>query len=244
METVPYQIESGLTSPVETSESEARAGSSGTRGTTLDWGLVPYQEAQNRQLALVADRIAGRVGDTLVFTHHPPVFTLGVRKGAGANLVWNAESLARRGVEVVETRRGGDVTCHSPGQMVGYPIVSLAGRRDLHGYLRLLEDVLIACLGELGLESDRREGMTGVWCGRRKVAAIGVAVRRWVTYHGFALNVENDLDFFNGIIPCGIAAAEGSVTSVSKELGRPVSREKLTPALTRLFWQHLRDFGL
>ena len=143
---------------------------------------------------------------------HAPVFTQGV---AG-----RAQHLLNPGaIPVVQTNRGGQVTYHGPGQLVGYPIVSLATRKDLHAYLRFLEQVLINAVGSLGLTATRRPGLTGIWIGPRKVAALGVAVRRWITYHGFALNVNAHLPHFAGIVPCGIAATEGPVTSLHAELG-------------------------
>lgn len=189
----------------------------------LDWGRTEYRAAWDRQSSLVARRIAGEIGDTLVFTEHDPVFTLGLRTGADAHLVWNAEKLSREGITVVKTNRGGDITYHGPGQIVGYPIVSLAPHKDLHAYLRLLEQVVIDALATLGLPATRRDGLTGIWIGRRKIAAIGVAVRRWIAYHGFALNVDPQLAHFGGIVPCGIGAAEGTVTSLRAELGREVA---------------------
>ena len=158
-----------------------------------DWGLVPYAEALARQEALVERRWRGEVGDTLVLTEHPPVFTLGTRPGAEANLRWSEQERSGHGVELFRLRRGGDVTAHGPGQIVGYPIVDLSGKRDLHRFMRDLEEGLIRAVGCLGLAASRRPGLTGVWIGTRKVAAIGVAVRHWVSWHGFALNVNNDL---------------------------------------------------
>lgn len=191
--------------------------------TVLDWGRSAYADALARQIALVEQRIAGTIGDTLVFTEHEPVFTLGMRAGADAHLLWDADRLAREGIATAKTNRGGDITYHGPGQIVGYAFVSLEGRRDLHAYLRFLEDVLIHAVGRFGLTADRREGKTGIWIGRRKVAAIGVAVRRWVTYHGFALNVNPDLAHFEGIVPCGITAADGTVTSLAAEQRDPIA---------------------
>ena len=204
---------------------------------TLDWGRTEYRVAYDRQVALVAQRIAGEIGDTLVFTEHEPVFTLGMRRGSENNLVWNSEQLARTGVAVEKTNRGGDITYHGPGQIVGYPIVSLSAHQDLHAYLRLLEQVIINTLGCFGLASDRREGKTGIWLGPRKIAAIGVAVRRWVTYHGFALNVDPDLSHFGGIVPCGINASEGTVTSMRVELGHTIDPDEVKRVLAREF-QH------
>jgi lipoyl(octanoyl) transferase len=155
----------------------------------------------------------------LVFTEHNPVFTIGARRAAQEHVLWDAKTLAARGIEVVETNRGGDVTYHGPGQIVGYTIVGLEPRCDLHAYLRMLEQTLINALGSLGLATARRAGQTGVWVGKRKIAALGVAVRSWIAWHGFALNVDGDLGPFAGIVPCGITPDQGSVTSLANELG-------------------------
>lgn len=208
----------------------------------LDWGRTRYEPAWRRQEILVAQRMAGEIGDTLVFTEHEPVFTIGLRSGAESNLVWAAEELAARRIEVVKTNRGGDVTYHGPGQIVGYPIVSLERRKDLHAYLRLLEQVMINAVGCFGLAASRREGKTGIWLGTRKVAAIGVAVRRWVTYHGFALNVNPDLAHFGGIIPCGIRATDGTVTSLQAELGRELDLNEVKKVLADQFWSNWPNF--
>lgn len=201
----------------------------------LDWGRTRYADAWRRQEGLVRKRIAGKIPDTLVFTEHSPVFTVGLRAGANAHLLWNDAQLAANGIEVANTNRGGDITYHGPGQLVGYPILSIDSHRDLHAYLRFLEDVLIKTLGSLGLAADRREGKTGIWLGTRKIAAIGVAVRRWVTYHGFALNVHPNLAHFAGIVPCGIAPSEGTVTSVEVELGRAVYLDEVKRILVAEF---------
>jgi lipoyl(octanoyl) transferase len=211
---------------------------------TLDWGRTRYADALRAQEELVARRIAGEIGDTLVFTEHEPVFTVGLRAGADAHLLWPTDRLAREGIEVTQTNRGGDITYHGPGQLVGYPIVSLAPHKDLHAYLRFLEQVLINTLAHLGLPTaTRRDGLTGIWLGTRKIAALGVAVRRWVTYHGFALNVAPDLAHFGGIVPCGIASADGTVTSLAAELGTAPDLALVKTALAREFWallpQHL-----
>jgi lipoyl(octanoyl) transferase len=215
---------------------------SSTSLSVLDWGRTRYEPAWNEQNELVARRIAGEIGDTLVFTEHEPVFTLGLRSGADAHLVWNAERLSREGIEVVKTNRGGDITYHGPGQIVGYPIISLERRKDLHAYLRLLEEVLIRSVGALGLAAHRRDGKTGIWLGTRKVAAIGVAVRRWVTYHGFALNVNANLNHFQGIVPCGIQATDGTVTSLEAELRRPLPLEEVKTVLAKEFRELLPEF--
>jgi lipoyl(octanoyl) transferase len=205
----------------------------------LDWGRTRHADATARQLALVEDRIAGKTGDTLVFTEHEPVYTLGLRAGAAAHLLWDDAERARRGIGLEQTGRGGDITYHGPGQIVGYPIVSLARSRDLHAYLRFLEQVVIDALAELGLAGSRREGLTGIWIGPRKIAAIGVAARRWITYHGFALNLDPDLTPFSGIVPCGIPSAQGTVTSVAAELGRAPEAAKVKGLLADAFWRGL-----
>lgn len=206
-------------------------------GSTVDWGRTRHAAAFQEQEKLLARRIAGEAPDTLVFTEHEPVFTMGMRSGSDAHLVWGGERLATEGIEVLRTNRGGDITYHGPGQLVGYPIVSLEARRDLHAYLRFLEQVLINTLARLDLpQATRREGLTGIWLGSRKVAAIGVAVKRWVAYHGFALNVNPNLAHFGGIVPCGIAASDGTVTSLAAELRRPVDIAEVKPILAREFW--------
>lgn len=172
---------------------------------TLDirWlGRRPHQEIWELQLALVAAIAAGEAPDTLLLVEHDPVITLGRRRGAAENV------LDAGGLPVVATERGGDATYHGPGQLVGYPLLALAeGERDLHAYLRSLEAVLIDVLGARGLAAGRLPGQTGVWVQGRKLASVGVAVRRWVTYHGFALNVSTDLAPFHRMHPCGLPAA-------------------------------------
>ncbi|MFI5356983.1 MAG: lipoyl(octanoyl) transferase LipB [Opitutales bacterium] len=201
----------------------------------LDWGRTGYDDAFRRQEALLARRIAGEIGDTLALTEHEPVFTTGLRSGAEQHLVWSEGQRAAAGVSVARTNRGGDVTYHGPGQIVGYPIVSLAARRDLHAYLRFLEEVLIGSVGAFGLAATRRDGLTGIWLGHRKVAAIGVAVKRWVAWHGFALNVNPNLEHFTGIVPCGIAAADGTVTSLQAELGHAPDLAEVKTVLAHEF---------
>lgn len=206
-----------------------------------DWGRTDYRAALARQLELVAARKAGGAPDTLVFTEHNPVFTLGARPGAEKHVLWDAKALAKNNIAVVETSRGGDVTYHGPGQIVGYPIVSLDPRRDLHEYLRVLEQTLINALGSLGLATARRAGQTGVWVGKRKIAAIGVAVRSWVSWHGFALNVDGDLAPFTGIVPCGLGPEIGEVTSLERELGAKnlPPKAEIKTVLAAEFWvQH------
>ena len=165
-------------------------------------GRVAYADAHARMTALLADRIADRAPDTLILCEHDPVYTLGRRRGAADNV------LDPGGADVVEVERGGDATFHGPGQLVGYPIVALPPRRhDLHAALRGLEDVLIATLGRLGVAGGRDPRNTGVWVDGRKLGAIGIACRRWVLWHGFALNVDVDLGWFRRMNPCGLDPA-------------------------------------
>jgi lipoyl(octanoyl) transferase len=185
-------------------------------------GRVPYAEALALQRTLVADRQAGGVGDLLILLEHPHVLTLGVRGDGGrSHIVASADLLAARGVEVHETGRGGDITYHGPGQVVGYPIVDLKPDRcDVHRYVRDLEEVLIRTAADYGIEARRVPGLTGVWVGDEKLAAIGVRIARWVTSHGFAMNVSTDLEYFRLIVPCGIA--DRGVTSLARLLDRAI----------------------
>ena len=201
----------------------------------LDWGHTRYRDATQRQLEQVEQRLTGTVGDALIFTEHEPVYTVGRRQGAEVHLLWNETQRRDAGVELETTNRGGDITYHGPGQIVGYPIVDLSSRRDLHAYLRCLEQVLIDTVAEFGVSAERRPGLTGIWVEDRKLAAIGVAVRRWIAYHGFALNVAPDLRHFEGIVPCGIQSTQGTVTSLARELGRPVALEQVKPMLAERF---------
>ena len=181
-------------------------------------GLVPYARALELQRAVARARISGAVShDVLLLLEHPPVVTLG-RSAKAQHLVATPDMLAERGVELFEAERGGDVTFHGPGQLVGYPIVNLRGhKQDLHWYLRQVEAVLMRALQSIGVEAERSEGRTGVWTGGRKIASIGVHARDWVTWHGFALNVSNDLSYFDLIVPCGLSGV--TMTSIARELG-------------------------
>jgi len=176
-------------------------------------GTVPYAEALDWQRELAEDRIAGRLPhDVLLLLEHPPVVTLG-RNSQPRHVLQPA------GIDVFEVERGGDVTFHGPGQLVGYPILDLrAYKQDLHWYLRTLEQALIEALGVLGILAERNPGFTGVWTRGKKIASIGIHVKQWVTWHGFALNVTTDLTHFDRIVPCGIQGVE--MTSVEREAGR------------------------
>ena len=185
-----------------------------------DLGLIPYAEALALQSDLVGRRRTGDIPDQLLLLQHPHVITLGT--AASRSHVLADESRRRElGIDLVDVGRGGDVTYHGPGQLVGYPILDLKpDRKDVHQYLRDLEAVLVHTLDEVGIRGEPLPNLTGVWVDGRKIAAIGVRISSgWITSHGFALNVSNDLSFFETIVPCGIQ--DVSVTSVSQELGRP-----------------------
>ena len=189
-------------------------------------GRVPYERVLERQHALVERRARGEIGDRLLLLEHPPVVTVG--RGA------RPADVAGVSAPVVEVERGGEATWHGPGQIVGYPILRLEGReRDLHLHLRRLEETLIRALSDFGLEAGRRPPHTGVWTAGGKVASIGVAVRRWVTFHGFALNVDCDLSAFASFRPCGLDARV--MTSVARELGAAPDRAALEDAVVRRF---------
>jgi lipoyl(octanoyl) transferase len=192
----------------------------------LDLGTMSYREVWTKQLALVEQRQVGAVRDTLVLVEHPHVFTLGRRREAAANV------LAPGDVEVIEIERGGDVTYHGPGQLVAYPIVLLGdGERDLHRYLRNLEEGVIATCARFGLVADRELGKTGVWCGppdvRRKLCSMGIACRKWVTFHGLALNVTTDLSYFGRINPCGFESIVMSSLAAQLERGPTLAETKI-----------------
>jgi lipoyl(octanoyl) transferase len=208
-----------------------------------DLGRRPYAEVLELQRELRRRRIEGELGeDVLLLVEHSPVITLGRGTRASSLPIAPAE-LERRGVEVFEVERGGDVTFHGPGQLIGYPILDLREhRQDLHWYLRSLEDVLIQALGQLDIEGDRNPGLTGVWTAGRKIASIGIHVKQWVTLHGFALNVTTDLDPFDLIVPCGIRQVV--MTSVAAELLRPDSASLMAEARERVVGAFCDVFGV
>jgi lipoate-protein ligase B len=202
----------------------------------VDLGRMDYRKSWNLQKDLVARRRRGDVPDLLLFVEHPPTYTLG-QNGKRAHLLANDEELARAGATFIETDRGGDITYHGPGQVVGYGILDLQRLRpDVHLYVRRLEEVLIRALARWGIASSRIPGLTGVWHGDQKIAAIGVRVSRWITSHGFALNVATDLSRFESIVPCGIVGKR--VTSVERVLGRPVAAPEMRDTLTAE-WGHV-----
>ena len=190
-------------------------------------GIVSYADALAMQRALVEERKAGRVPDLLLLLQHPPVITLGVRGDGGrSHIVATNERLAELGVEVFETGRGGDVTYHGPGQIVGYPIIDLKPDRcDVHRYVRDVEEVMIRVCADYGLSAGRIQGLTGTWIGAEKIGAIGVRISRWITSHGFAFNVSTRLEHFQLIVPCGIS--DRGVTSLEKATGRTIAFEEV-----------------
>jgi len=198
-------------------------------------GVVGYQEALKLQQSLVEERRAERVPDLLLLLQHPPVITLGVRGDGGrSNVLVPDRRLQELGVEISETGRGGDVTYHGPGQIVGYPIVDLRPDRcDVHRYVRDIEDVMIRVCADYGVKAGRIKGLTGTWVGPEKIGAIGVRISRWITSHGFAFNVDTNLDHFNLIVPCGIAGH--GVTSLQKIAGREIAHADVETALIRHF---------
>jgi lipoyl(octanoyl) transferase len=200
-----------------------------------DLGRIGYVEAFDLQRTLVEQRKRNEIPDQFLIVEHPPVLTMG-RNAHEENILASPELLARAGIELHETDRGGDVTYHGPGQIVGYPIIDLRDwKRDVVAYVRALEEVLIQAIAEFGVQGERLQGATGVWVstphGQAKVAAIGVHISRWVTSHGFALNLDPDLAYFRYIIPCGLTKP---VTSL-RALGIPASRQETIDALTRSF---------
>jgi lipoyl(octanoyl) transferase len=198
-------------------------------------GLVDYQAGLDLQKELVEQRKQGLIPDQLLLLEHPHVITLGARNhNASSNVLETPEALALKGVALFETGRGGDVTYHGPGQLVGYPILELqAARRDVHRYVRDLEEVLIQAVSDFGIAASRIPGLTGIWVGDHKLAAIGVRISRWVTSHGFALNVSTDLSHFDLIVPCGIA--DKGVTSMERLLWRDIPMTDVEDAVERAF---------
>ena len=202
-------------------------------------GEVGYREALDLQLAYLDRRAARRIRDTLLLLTHPHVYTLG-RAGDEGNLLVPRESLAAEGIPVERVGRGGDITYHGPGQLVGYPIVRME-KPDVHKFVRSIEAALIDAVRAFGVESRRIEGLTGVWAGERKIASIGIGVRKWVTYHGFALNVTTDLSWFRRIHLCGLQGREA--TSIAEETGSVPAMEAVREAVAGACGRHLEGFA-
>lgn len=195
--------------------------------------LVTYENGMQLQQKLVTMRQSDEIRDQLLLLEHPPVITLG-RGGDAANLLASNDTLRAQRVRFFETTRGGDITYHGPGQLVGYPILHLGeGRRDVRKYVHSLEEVLIRTVAHYGITAERVEGKRGIWVGNEKIAAIGVRIARWVTSHGFALNVVTNLEHFRLITPCGIQGS--GVTSISQLTGRAVSVDEVRPILAAHF---------
>jgi lipoyl(octanoyl) transferase len=198
-------------------------------------GVIPYGEGLELQKRLVDERKADRIPDQLLLLEHPPVITLGVKtRNDRSHIVATPEALEQEGVDVFETGRGGDVTYHGPGQLVGYPIIDLRPDRcDVHQYVRDIEEVMIQAAASFGVTAARVEGLTGAWVGNEKLAAIGVRIARWITSHGFAFNVNTRLQHFDLIVPCGIT--DKGVTSLSRLLGRDLPMADVEDAVIAAF---------
>jgi len=211
----------------------------------IDLGFIDYEEAYKIQKDLVIKRKAGVIEDTVILAEHAPVFTIG-RTGKRENIFEDDTSLARRAIKVLRVERGGDVTFHGPGQLVGYPVIDLKRRgKDLHKYLRSLEDVVIRFLNCYSVAGQRRQGKTGVWVEDKKISSIGIAATDWVTFHGLSINVNMDLSFFSMMRPCGMSDIE--VTSLDRVLRRRIdiaqARNALAASFCDLFGMGRRDVG-
>ncbi len=203
-------------------------------GITIDCGVMDFQDAFRLQERLVADIAAGNEPETLLLLEHPAVYTIGTG-GKQANLL-DVE------IPLVRINRGGDITWHGPGQLVGYPLVNLGERgKDLHRWLRFIEELLIRVVAEYGIEARRVPGRTGIWTAKGKLASIGVGVRRWVTMHGFALNVDPDLTSFTKINPCGMPGCP--ITSLRQECNYPPSLSEVKTRVGTAFWELLEDYA-
>lgn len=206
---------------------------------TVWLGEIAYREALDLQLSFLDRRADRRIPDTLLLLTHPHVYTLG-RAGDDANLLVPRETLSREGIPVERVGRGGDITYHGPGQLVGYPIFRME-KPDVHRFVRSIEASLIDALRALRVEARRIEGLTGVWSGERKIASIGVGIRKWVTYHGFALNVTTDLSYFGRIHLCGLKGREA--TSIAEEMGNAPPMKAVREAVASACDRHLEGFA-
>ena len=194
----------------------------------IDWGLVPFHEAHQRQLEAVSARLEGRIPDTIILVEHPHVYTY----GRGTKLDSSTLIATSGGIDCVAVERGGDVTYHGPGQLVAYPVVDVKVMTgDLHRFIHWLEEVIIRTIAEWGIVGEHHPTFTGVWVADRKIASIGVAVRRWISYHGLALNVSTDLRHFEAIRPCGLSPEV--MTSMEKLLGREVPMNEVRECFTK-----------
>jgi lipoate-protein ligase B len=206
---------------------------------TVWLGEIAYREALDLQLSFLDRRADGRIPDTLLLLTHPHVYTLG-RAGDDANLLVPRETLSREGIPVERVGRGGDITYHGPGQLVGYPIFRME-KPDVHRFVRSIEASLIDALRALRIEARRIEGLTGVWSGERKIASVGVGIRKWVTYHGFALNVTTDLSYFGRIHLCGLKGREA--TSIAEVMGNAPPMKAVREVVASACDRHLEGFA-
>lgn len=196
----------------------------------INLGIIPYKNAYALQKEILSEVISSRREDTLILCEHPHTFTIG-RSGSKDNILADKETLDRFGIRVCETDRGGDITYHGPGQLVVYPILNLAHfKKDIHWYLRVLEQAAIDFLAEFGIFGHTKLGSTGVWVNANKIASIGIGIKRWVTYHGIAININTDLSYFDYIVPCGLQGVK--MASAKELLGietqMPLAKEKFT----------------
>lgn len=198
-------------------------------------GIIDYQKAWNLQHKIFNNRLSNEIEDTLLLLEHPNTYTLG-KSSNKANLLFSDLEMQQKNIVVYNIDRGGDITYHGPGQIVGYPIINLSlWQKDIHKYLRTLEEVIIQTLLEFGVNGERNKEHTGVWVGNNKICAIGIKVTRWITMHGFALNINTNMDFFNGIIPCGIK--NKGVTSLKNELNKQIEIELVKKSLLQKFYE-------
>ncbi len=210
-----------------------------------DLGFIDYQEAWELQKEIFNKRLNNEIPDTLLLLEHPNTYTLG-KTADKNNLIASDLFLKENGFSIYDIDRGGDITYHGPGQLVGYPILNLRDwKEDTHLYLRALEEVIIKTCADYGLETGRKDGLTGVWIEDRKICAMGIKVSRWITMHGFAFNVNTDLSLFNGIIPCGIRDKE--VTSLQKEINKTISMNEVKERIIENFmavfeYSHFKEF--
>jgi lipoate-protein ligase B len=201
--------------------------------TYCDLGLIDYKEAWDLQKIVFNQRVNGDIPDTLFLLEHPHTYTLG-KVAHKNNLIGSDDFLKKNNISVFDIDRGGDITYHGPGQIVGYPIINLEDwKKDTHKYLRALEEVIMKTCVDYGLNPSRDSKYTGVWIGEKKIAAIGIKVSRWVTMHGFAFNIKTDLNMFKGIIPCGIN--DKDVTSLKNELGKEITLDEVKKSLLKNF---------
>ncbi len=199
----------------------------------VDLGITDYKIAYQFQKEALRNRQFQEINDTLILTEHSPVFTIG-RRGSRANILVENNVLESCKIKVYDIDRGGDITYHGPGQIVGYPILDLKQyKKDVHFYIRNLESVIIDFLNKYNLKGERRNNLTGVWVGREKIASIGIGISKWVTYHGFSLNISTELEYFSMINPCGLRA--GKVTSLSKLLNKSFGTQEVKDNLIHSF---------